>query len=195
MILLIDNYDSFTYNLYQMVSSLGEEVFVVRNDQISGEEILKKKLSGIILSPGPGRPEEAGICVELLQNLIRMKRKLPLLGVCLGHQAIGYALGSKIVAADEIMHGKSDFIFHHRKNFYQKMPLPFEAGRYHSLVVERRFLASELVVEAENGGGVIMGMRHHELPIFGIQFHPESILTPHGKTLLEGFIAETKSNH
>lgn len=188
MILLIDNYDSFTYNLYQMIASLGEEVFVVRNDKISLEEILRLQPSGVVLSPGPGRPEEAGICVELIQYFIKEKKEIPLLGVCLGHQAIGHALGCHIISAPEMMHGKSDYIFHYRKNFYQKLPLPFQAGRYHSLIVERDSLSPELVIEAENGSGLIMGMRHHELPIYGIQFHPESILTPQGQLLLEHFV-------
>ena len=190
MTLLIDNYDSFTYNLYQMVAALGEEVLVVRNDKISVEEIFRRNPYRVILSPGPGRPEEAGVCVELLQYLLKKKMHLPLFGVCLGHQAIGTALGSKIILAPEIVHGRSDFVFHHRQGLYQKLPLPFQAGRYHSLAVDRHSLSPELVVEAENGSRLIMGMRHRELPIYGVQFHPESILTPHGSTLLEGFITQ-----
>ena len=181
MTLLIDNYDSFTYNLYQMVAALGEEVLVVRNDKISVEEIFRRNPYRVILSPGPGRPEEAGVCVELLQHLLKKKMHLPLFGVCLGHQAIGTALGSKIILAPEIVHGQG---------LYQKLPLPFQAGRYHSLAVDRHSLSPELVVEAENGSRLIMGMRHRELPIYGVQFHPESILTPHGSTLLEGFITQ-----
>ena len=190
MILLIDNYDSFTYNLYQMVAALDQEVRVMRNDKISLEEILALKPSGIILSPGPGRPEDAGVCVKLLQHLIKNNETIPLLGVCLGHQALGYALGGKIIFANKIVHGKSDFVFHHRQNFYQKLPLPFQVGRYHSLVVDRETLAPELLIEAENGQGLIMGMRHRDLPLYGVQFHPESILTPHGNTLLEAFVQQ-----
>lgn len=195
MTLLIDNYDSFTYNLYQMVSSLGEKVVVVRNDKISLEEILRQNPARIILSPGPGRPEEAGICMELLLHLLKKKMHLPLLGVCLGHQAIGIALGSNIISAPEIVHERSDFVFHHRQGLYQKLPLSFQAGRYHSLAVNRSSLAPELVVEAENGSGLIMGIRHRELPIYGVQFHPESILRSRGARCWKVSSRKEKENH
>ena len=188
MILIIDNYDSFTYNLYQMVAALHEEVLVLRNDARTIEEVIALKPSGIILSPGPGRPEEAGICVELLQHLISTSATIPLLGVCLGHQALGYALGGKIIPTHEIVHGKSASVFHNRKALYQHLPLPFQAGRYHSLMVDRSSLPPELIVDAENAEGIIMGMHHQSLPLYGVQFHPESILTPHGKLFLEAFV-------
>lgn len=190
MILIIDNYDSFTYNLYQMVAALHEEVIVLRNDAMTLEEVIASKPSGIILSPGPGRPEEAGICIALLQHLISTSATIPLLGVCLGHQALGYALGGKIISAPEIVHGKGTFVFHHRKDFYQQLPLPFQAGRYHSLMVDRGSLPQELIVDAENSEGIIMGMHHKNLPLYGVQFHPESILTPHGRLLLDGFVQQ-----
>ncbi len=199
MILLIDNYDSFTYNLYQAVAELldnpltvshegrgeFENILVVRNDKITIEEIKKLKPSGIILSPGPGRPENAGICLELIRSL---DSSTPLLGVCLGLQAITMAFGGKVIGAPEIVHGKSDLIFHNRKGIYQNLPLPFEAGRYHSLIADRASLPSSLIIEAENSAGLVMGLRHETLPIYGVQFHPESILTPKGNDLLKNFV-------
>lgn len=190
MILLIDNYDSFTYNLYQGLAEFHSDIKVIRNDKISIEGIIALNPCGIVLSPGPGRPEEAGICVEIIQTLIKTQSLTPLLGVCLGHQAISYALGGKIIQANEIVHGKNDPVFHNRQNLYQKMPLPFQAARYHSLVADRDALSDDLLIEAENAQGLIMGMCHKTLPIYGMQFHPESILTTNGNVLLEAFVQQ-----
>lgn len=186
MILLIDNYDSFTYNLYQIIAKLRPDVKVVRNDKITLEEIEALKPEGIILSPGPGRPEEAGICMELIK---KFAPTIPILGVCLGHQAMGAVFGGKVIGAGEIVHGKPSSIFHNRKGFYKSMPLPFEAGRYHSLIVEKESLPSELMIEAETDDGLIMAMRHIKYPCFGVQFHPESILTPQGEKLITEFLS------
>ncbi len=183
MILIIDNYDSFVYNLYQVIASL-TEVRVIRNDCITLAEIEALKPKGIILSPGPGRPENAGICVDLIRHF---SGKMPLLGVCLGHQAMAIAFGGKVISAGEIVHGKPETIFHHRRNIYQKMPLPFVAGRYHSLIVARDDLPDIFTIDAETKDGLIMGMRHRTHATFGVQFHPESILTPEGNKLLAEF--------
>lgn len=190
MMILIDNYDSFTYNLYQSLALLTSAVKVIRNDHLSVAEVLALKPSGIILSPGPGRPENAGICVDLIRAL---PAQLPLLGVCLGHQAIALAFGGKVISAGEICHGKADLVFHHRQDLYQHLPLPFQAGRYHSLMVERTSLPQDLVIDAESAEGRIMGMRHASRPIYGVQFHPESILTPQGDRLLENFVRKCGS--
>lgn len=187
MILLIDNYDSFTYNLYQVIAQYHNDIKVVRNDQITLAEINKLPLSGIILSPGPGRPEEAGICIELIRQLTG---NIPLLGVCLGLQAIAVAFGAEVTNAPEIVHGKFDLIFHQRKGLYHNLPLPFQAGRYHSLMVDKNSLPKNLYTEAETAAGVVMGIRHVTLPIYGVQFHPESILTPQGNRLLQNFIQQ-----
>lgn len=185
MILLIDNYDSFTYNLYQALSLLNVEVTVVRNDKLSVEKILTLNIDGIVISPGPGTPEKAGICVELIQKL---EGKVPLLGVCLGHQAIGYAFGGEVKRADAIFHGKDSLIFHSRGLLFKKMPLPFKAGRYHSLIVSKKDFPTSLVIEAEDTSGHIMALSHKTFPIFGVQFHPESILTPEGNQIFKNFI-------
>lgn len=185
MILIIDNYDSFTYNLYQSVAQLHHNVKVIRNDKTTINDIKKMQPIGIILSPGPGRPENAGICVDIVKQL---GEHIPILGVCLGHQAIGIAFGGKVLRASEIVHGKSALVFHDRKGLYQQMPLPFHGGRYHSLIVERETLPNELIVESENANGLIMGMRHIKFPVYGVQFHPESILTPQGDHLLRVFV-------
>lgn len=189
MILLIDNYDSFVYNLYQNVAQYDADVRVVRNDQITLAEIAKLSPQGIILSPGPGRPEDAGICVELIKQF---SGKVPLLGVCLGHQAMAVAFGGKVISANEIVHGKSVPVFHYRQNLYSKMPLPFAAARYHSLIVSRADLPEAFIVEAETTDGLIMGMRHRTHLTFGVQFHPESILTPDGSIMLKEFVNLTK---
>jgi anthranilate synthase/aminodeoxychorismate synthase-like glutamine amidotransferase len=182
MLLIIDNYDSFTYNLYQSVAQLTDELHVVRNDRITLTEINQLNPTGIILSPGPGRPETAGICIDLIRTT-----DTPLLGVCLGHQAIIAAFGGEVIGAPDIVHGKTDIVFHSRKGLYHDLPLPFTAGRYHSLIADRAQLPAELIIEAENAAGCIMGVRHRTLPIFGVQFHPESILTPQGNQLLHNF--------
>lgn len=187
MLLIIDNYDSFTYNLYQAIATDYEDVKVVRNDQITLEEIEKLNPKGIVITPGPGRPESAGICVEAIQKL---GPKVPILGVCLGHQAIGLAFGAEVNQSVDIMHGKDSLIFHNRKGLFKGMPLPFQAGRYHSLLVEK--LPTELIVDAETPDGLIMAMHHKEYPIYGVQFHPESILTPEGKKIIQNFLEMCK---
>lgn len=189
MLLLIDNYDSFTYNLYQAVAVLGTEVRVIRNDKLTLSDIKKMPVSGIILSPGPGRPEDAGICVAVIHAMVQHNLPaIPLLGVCLGHQALTLALGGKVIQANEICHGKDDLVYHQQQSIYRNMPMPFKAGRYHSLIAERESLPSSLVIEAESENKLVMGIRHHELPLYGVQFHPESILTPEGHILLNNFV-------
>lgn len=190
MILIIDNYDSFTHNLYQVIAPFHAEVRIVRNDKITLTQVQQLKPSGIILSPGPGRPEEAGICVDLIRAIINGElTHVALLGVCLGHQAIAIALGGRVNQAQSIVHGKSDLIFHQQESLYRDMPLPFKAGRYHSLVAQRDSLPPSIIIEAENAQKMVMGIRHRDLPIYGVQFHPESILTPEGNTLLRAFVA------
>jgi anthranilate synthase/aminodeoxychorismate synthase-like glutamine amidotransferase len=185
MILMIDNYDSFTYNLVQYLGQLGEEVAVHRNDAITLEEIAKMKPEAIFLSPGPCSPEQAGITVDVVR---RFHRSVPLMGVCLGHQAIGHAFGGRVVRADRIMHGKTSPILNDGKTIFKGLPSPFPAGRYHSLIVERESLPDCLEVSAETEEGEIMGLRHRTLPVEGIQFHPESILTPGGKRIIRNFL-------
>jgi anthranilate synthase/aminodeoxychorismate synthase-like glutamine amidotransferase len=189
MILLIDNYDSFTYNLYQAIAPLVDEMQVIRNDKITLQEIEKLKPAGIILSPGPGRPEDAGICVDLIK---KFAPTIPLFGVCLGHQAMAHAFGGKVIQCGEIVHGKKTSVFHNRQGIYADMPLPFAAGRYHSLIVDKASLPEMLMIEAENSEGIIMGMRHCEFPVYGVQFHPESILTPEGNLLIKRFLKITE---
>lgn len=185
MIIILDNYDSFTYNLYQSVAQMAPAVKVFRNDKISITEIMALNPTGIIISPGPGRPENNGIGIELVQSLAE---KIPILGVCLGHQMITVAFGGKVQLADKAIHGKEAYIFHHRQDLYKNMTLPFRAGRYHSLIAERTQLPDELIIEAEGSDGMIMGIRHKTFPTYGVQFHPESILTPEGEMLLKNFI-------
>ncbi|MFZ4116760.1 MAG: anthranilate synthase component II [Chthoniobacterales bacterium] len=186
MILLIDNYDSFTYNLYQGLAPF-EEVKVVRNDRITLQEIIALEPSGIVLSPGPGIPEKAGILVSLLKYVVSNYWEIPLLGVCLGHQAIVHALGGKIIPAPQIVHGKSDRIFHEGITLYQGLSAPFEAARYHSLLVEESSLPDDVRITSRNEAGLIMGIEHKKLPLHGVQFHPESILTSQGSQLLQNF--------
>ena len=186
MILLLDNYDSFTYNLAQYLGELGCEVEVHRNDKISVEEIAKRKPERIVISPGPCTPQEAGISVELVQ---RLAGKFPILGVCLGHQAMGAAFGGRIVRAPKLFHGKTSEIHHDGKGVFRKLPEPFTATRYHSLIVERKSLPRELTITAETSDGIIMGMRHRLHKLEGVQFHPESVLTESGKQLLQNFLA------
>lgn len=186
MILLIDNYDSFTYNLYQYLCELGAEVEVVRNDKVTIEEIEVMAPEKIVVSPGPCTPKEAGISVSLIR---RFAGRTPILGVCLGHQAIGEAFGGTVAGAGEIVHGKSSVIKHDGKGVFKGLPNPIEAIRYHSLSIQKDgFPKSELYVTAESESGVIMGVRHKRYPIEGVQFHPESILTASGKDLLRNFL-------
>jgi anthranilate synthase/aminodeoxychorismate synthase-like glutamine amidotransferase len=187
MILLLDNYDSFTYNLAQYLGELGCTVEVHRNDKISVEEITRRKPEKIVISPGPCTPQEAGICVELVR---RLAGKFPILGVCLGHQAIGVAFGGKIIRAPKLFHGKTSEIHHNRKGVFEKLPDPFTATRYHSLIVERKSLPRELAITAETDDGIIMGFRHRKFPLEGVQFHPESVLTQSGKQLLQNFLLQ-----
>ena len=185
MLLMIDNYDSFTYNLVQYLGELGEDVRVYRNDQISVAEIEKLKPEHIVISPGPCTPNEAGVSVETIQKL---GGKFPILGVCLGHQSIGQAYGGKIVRARQLMHGKTSMIHHQGQGVFQGLPDPFEATRYHSLVIERASLPEVLEITAWTDDGEIMGVRHKTLPVEGVQFHPESILTQYGHELLANFL-------
>jgi anthranilate synthase/aminodeoxychorismate synthase-like glutamine amidotransferase len=185
MILMIDNYDSFTYNLVQYLGQLGAEVQVFRNDRIGLEEIGELAPEAIFLSPGPCSPKEAGITVEVIRTY---HKRFPMLGVCLGHQAIGYAFGGNIVRAERLMHGKTSPIRSDGKTIYRGLPNPFVAGRYHSLIVEKSTIPDCLMVTAETEEGEIMGIRHREYPVEGIQFHPESILTPNGKRIIKNFL-------
>ena len=186
MLLLIDNYDSFTYNLVHFLGELGAECEVIRNDKITAAEAIKMAPQAIVLSPGPCTPNEAGICLELIAAAA--KEQVPLLGVCLGHQAVGQAFGGKVVRAGMPMHGKLSSILCTGKGVFEDVPSPFEATRYHSLIVERASLPSELEVVAQLEDGMIMGMRHRSLPIHGVQFHPESIASQHGHKILENFL-------
>lgn len=182
---MIDNYDSFTYNLVQYLGELGQEIRVFRNDQISIEKIEEMRPERIVISPGPCTPKEAGISVEVIK---RLSGKIPILGVCLGHQAIGEAFGGEVVRAGRLMHGKTSMIHHDGKTIFQHLPNPFEATRYHSLIVKRETLPSCLEISAETKEGEIMGLRHKEFAVEGVQFHPESILTKAGKDLLKNFL-------
>ena len=185
MILLIDNYDSFTYNLFQYLSELGAEVRGVRNDKISLEEIEAMSPQAIVISPGPSTPDKAGISNEVIR---RFGGRLPLLGVCLGHQCIGYAYGGQVDHAGEIMHGKSSLIYHDGKGVLRGLPNPLEAIRYHSLAIQRESFPDCLEVTAWTNKGIIMGVRHKEYLVEGVQFHPESIMTKEGKDLLKNFL-------
>jgi anthranilate synthase/aminodeoxychorismate synthase-like glutamine amidotransferase len=186
VILLLDNYDSFTYNLAQYLGELGCQVEVHRNDRISVEQIAQRKPERIVISPGPCTPQEAGICVELVQKLAR---KIPILGVCLGHQAIGAAFGGKIIRAPRLFHGKTSQIRHDGSGVFRGLPNPFTATRYHSLIIERKSLPAKLRVTAETDDDIIMGLQHRDYPLMGVQFHPESVLTESGKQLLKNFIS------
>ncbi|CAM8651091.1 PabA Anthranilate/para-aminobenzoate synthases component II [Candidatus Methylacidiphilaceae bacterium] len=185
MLLVIDNYDSFTYNLVQYFGELGADPQVKRNDAITPDEVEKMKPQKIVISPGPGRPEEAGISMELIR---KFGGKIPILGVCLGHQCMGEVYGGKVVRAGRLMHGKTSPIQHDGKGVFQGLPNPFEATRYHSLIVEKNSVPSCLEVCAETAEGEIMGLRHREYPVHGVQFHPESILSKEGKDLLANFL-------
>jgi anthranilate synthase component II len=190
MILMIDNYDSFTYNLVQYLQILGTEVDVVRNDQISVAEVRSKNPQGIVISPGPCRPEDAGICIEAISAL---SGQVPILGVCLGHQAIAVAFGGKVIGAKYLMHGKVSTVTADGESLFRGIQSPFQAMRYHSLAVSREHLPSCLAITAEAEDGEIMGIRHREHLTEGIQFHPESIMTPVGKRLLRNFLVTAKA--
>ncbi|MDI6687386.1 MAG: aminodeoxychorismate/anthranilate synthase component II [Desulfobacterales bacterium] len=188
MILMIDNYDSFTYNLVQYVEQLGSPVKVVRNDAVSISDIVSWDLSGIIISPGPGRPESAGITLEVIKHF---SGRIPILGVCLGHQAIAMAFGGRVISAKRLMHGKTSIIHADGKTLYQGIRKPFKAMRYHSLAVSRDDLPECFEITSESEDGEIMGIRHREHCTEGIQFHPESIMTPLGKRILRNFLERT----
>ncbi len=185
MLLLIDNYDSFTYNLYQYLSELGAEVEVRRNDQVTLDEIEAMHPARIVVSPGPCTPNEAGLSCKIIE---RFGLRIPLLGVCLGHQAIGQVFVGRVIRAPEPMHGKTSPIYHQGQGVLEGLPSPFEANRYHSLIVERATLPDELEITANTDDGLIMGLRHRRYPVEGVQFHPESIMTPAGKHLLRNFL-------
>ncbi|HTK80842.1 MAG TPA: aminodeoxychorismate/anthranilate synthase component II [Bacteroidota bacterium] len=185
MILIIDNYDSFTYNLVQLFGSFPGEVRVIRNDKATIESIREMQPQGIVISPGPGRPENAGICVDVIRSL---GSSIPILGVCLGHQAIGHAYGAQVVHAPELMHGKTSLVYHNSKAVFDGLPNPFEATRYHSLAISESSLPPELEIIASTNSKVIMGVRHKTFPVLGIQFHPESILTREGPAIVANWM-------
>ncbi|HBI47769.1 MAG TPA: anthranilate/aminodeoxychorismate synthase component II [Smithella sp.] len=185
MILMIDNYDSFTFNIVQYLEQMGEKVEVYRNDKITTEKIKRLKPRAIFLSPGPCTPKEAGITVDVVREFYK---DVPIMGVCLGHQSIGYAFGAKVLRASRIMHGKISQVKHDGKTIFAGVPNPFPAGRYHSLIVVRETLPDFLEVSAETEEGEIMGLRHKNYPVEGIQFHPESVLTPQGKRIIRNFL-------
>ena len=184
-ILLIDNYDSFTFNLYHCLSSLKNNIEVIRNDKINSKEILKKKYDRIVISPGPGNPNQAGNCLAIVKSLYK---KIPILGVCLGHQIIGQVFGSKIIVAKKIMHGKTSSIISKKIGILKNTPKKFEATRYHSLIVDRKTVSKNLIITAETIDGVIMGLMHKKYNVHGVQFHPESIKTPIGLKILKNFM-------
>ena len=184
-ILLIDNYDSFTFNLYHYLSSLRANVEVVRNDKIKSNQIMKKKYERIVISPGPGNPNQAGNCINIVKSLYK---RIPILGVCLGHQIIGQVFGSKIIQSNKLMHGKTSIILSKKIGILKNSPKKFEATRYHSLIVDKKTMSKDLIITAETKDGVIMGLMHKKYNVHGVQFHPESIKTPIGLKLLKSFI-------
>jgi anthranilate synthase/aminodeoxychorismate synthase-like glutamine amidotransferase len=186
MILLLDNYDSFTYNLAQYLGQLGQQLEVRRNDQITLDEVAAMRPERILISPGPCTPQEAGISIPLIQ---RFAGEIPILGVCLGHQAVGAAFGGRVIRAKKLMHGKTSEIEHDGRGVFKNLPQPFTATRYHSLIVERKSLPRDLEISAETDDGVIMGLRHRKLRVEGVQFHPESVLTIAGFDLLKNFLS------
>jgi len=191
MLLLIDNYDSFTYNLFQYLSELGEDVRVVRNDKVTLEDIEEMSPQRIVISPGPGTPDRAGISNDVIR---RFGASIPILGVCLGHQCIGYSFGATVGRAGEIMHGKSSLIHHDGLGVFEGLPNPFPAIRYHSLAVAAETVPDCLVVSARTDSGIVMGLRHRQYPVEGVQFHPESIVTEIGKDLLRNFLSRDRSS-
>ena len=184
-IILIDNYDSFTFNLYHYLSSLKVHVDVIRNDKITSKEILKRRYNKIVISPGPGNPDQSGNCLKIVKSLYK---KIPILGVCLGHQIIGQVFGSKIIQARKLMHGKTSKITTKKKGILKNLPKTFEATRYHSLIIDKKSLSSDLEITAETKDGLIMGVQHKKYDVHGVQFHPESIKTKLGMKILKNFI-------
>ena len=184
-IILIDNYDSFTFNLYHYLSSLKVKVDVIRNDQITSNEILKRKYNKIVISPGPGNPDQSGNCLKIVKSLYK---KIPILGVCLGHQIIGQVFGSKIVQTKKLMHGKTSKIISKKLGILKNLPTSFEATRYHSLIIDKKTLSKELEITAESKDGLVMGVQHKKYAVHGVQFHPESIKTKLGIKILKNFI-------
>jgi anthranilate synthase component 2 len=185
MILIIDNYDSFTYNLYQCVGEVYKDVKVLRNDEFTIDGLKKLQLQGIIISPGPGRPENAGLCIEVIKAF---EGVIPIMGICLGHQAIGQAYGGKVIGAPTIKHGKTSIIKHSEKDLFKDLNDNLKVMRYHSLIVERDTLPEVLKITAETQGGLIMGLEHKEFQVYGLQFHPESIFTEDGKMIIKNFV-------
>jgi len=192
---VIDNYDSFTYNLVQRLGELGATIDVLRNDAVTVDDLVARKPERLVLSPGPCTPNEAGICLATIRRFCGLDQKrtrpspVPILGVCLGHQSIGQAFGGRVVRARAPVHGKAEEIVHDKSTLFRGAPRPLLAGRYHSLVVDEKSLPREIVVSARTRDGIVMAVRHRKLPVFGVQFHPESILTPDGQTLLANFLA------
>ena len=184
MIVLIDNYDSFTYNLYQLIAKIDTNIAVIRNDAATVDEIISMQPKAVVISPGPGAPQDSGICVELIK---KMAPSVPILGICLGLQAIGIAFGGNVIRCQEIMHGKTSSVFHRRSGIFKGMPLPFDAGRYHSLIIEKESMPKNLEILADTHDGTIMAVKHSEYPCYGLQFHPESILTTKGDILVRRF--------
>jgi len=184
-ILLIDNYDSFTFNVYHYLSSLGAKVEVFRNDKITSKEITKKRYNKIVISPGPGNPDQSGNCIRIVKSFYKI---IPILGVCLGHQIIGQVFGSKIIEAKKLMHGKTSIIMSKKIGILKNAPRKFEATRYHSLIIDKKTLSKDLIITAETEDGIIMGIMHKRYNVHGVQFHPESIKTPIGLKLLKNFI-------
>ena len=184
-IILIDNYDSFTFNLYHYISSFNVKVDVFRNDKINSKEIIKNKYNKIVISPGPGNPTQTGNCIKIVKKLYK---KIPILGVCLGHQIIGHVFGSKIIQANKLMHGKTSLIYHKKKGVLKNIKNKFQATRYHSLIIDKKNLSNELDITAETSDGIIMGVMHKKYNIHGVQFHPESIKTNVGIKIIKNFL-------
>ena len=187
MNIIIDNYDSFTYNLAQYIGEIDPDIKVYKNDSLSIDEIITLGPKHIIISPGPGRPEDAGISVEIIKNL---KGQIPILGICLGHQAIGYAFGAAVINADDIFHGKVSNIFHDNDDIFRKIPSPFTATRYHSLIIKEASLSNDFNIIARTSNNLVMGIKHIKYPLYGLQFHPESILTDYGFQIIKNFLDE-----
>ena len=187
MNIIIDNYDSFTYNLAQYIGEIDPDIKVYKNDSLSIDEIITLGPKHIIISPGPGRPEDAGISVEIIKNL---KGQIPILGICLGHQAIGYAFGASVINADDIFHGKVSNIFHDNDDLFRKIPSPFTATRYHSLIIKEASLSNDFNIIARTSNNLVMGIKHVKYPLYGLQFHPESILTDYGFQIIKNFLDE-----